>query len=79
MLEDDVPLPDDFAARLSVICREADASFDLIKLAGRLQRHLVLQTLSNGDRLVRYRRPPIGAYALLWSGSVPARCWPTAA
>lgn len=67
VLEDDVPLREDLAARLSVVCREADTSLDLIKLAGRLKRRLVLQRLTNGDQLVRFRRPPIGAYALLWS------------
>lgn len=69
VLEDDVPLSGDFVPRLNVLCREADVALDLIKLAGHLHRHLVLQVLSNGDRLVRYRRPPIGAYALLWSSA----------
>ena len=69
VLEDDVPLPEDFAERLSVVCQEADGAIDLIKLAGHLRHCLVLQVLSNGDCLVRYRRPPIGAYALLWSSA----------
>jgi glycosyl transferase family 25 len=67
VLEDDVALPADFARRLSVVCREAAADYDLVKLNGRLRQHLVLQTLSNGDRLVRFRRPPISAGAHLWS------------
>ncbi len=69
VLEDDVLLPADFVPRLNLLCREADAALDLIKLAGRLRRRLVLQELTNGDRLVRYRRPPIGAYALMWSSA----------
>jgi glycosyl transferase, family 25 len=67
VLEDDVVLPADFVARLSVVCQEADTAFDLIKLNGHLPRRLVLQALSNGNCLVRYRRPPINANAHLWS------------
>jgi glycosyl transferase family 25 len=69
VLEDDVVLPADFVARLGVLCGEADRAFDLIKLNGRLPRRLVLQVLSNGNSLVRYRRPPINANAHLWSGA----------
>ncbi len=67
VLEDDVRLPADFATRLTVLCQEAAPTFDLIKLNGHLPRQLVLQVLSNGDRLVRFRRPPINANAHLWS------------
>ena len=67
VLEDDVLLPADFVERLSVVCPEADTAFDLIKLNGHLHRRLVLQVLSSGDCLVRYRRPPINANAHLWS------------
>ena len=70
VLEDDVALPTTSPSGWSVVCREADArSSDLIKLSGRLPRHLVLQVLSNGDRLVRYRRPPIAANAQIWSSA----------
>lgn len=67
VLEDDVVLPADFSQRLGVVCRETAVDYDLIKLIGRLRQHLVLQTFSNGDQLVRYRRPPISASAHLWS------------
>jgi glycosyl transferase family 25 len=69
VLEDDVALPEDFAERLSVVCQEADVTIDLIKLSGHLRRCLVLQVLSSGDCLVRYRRPPINANAHLWSSA----------
>jgi glycosyl transferase family 25 len=69
VLEDDVVLPEDFVERLSVVCREADTAFDLIKLNGHLPRRLVLQVLSNDNCLVRYRRPPINANAHLWSSA----------
>ena len=67
VLEDDVVLPANFVERLTVVCQEAARADDLIKLNGRLPRRLVLQALSNGDCLVRYRRPPINANAHLWS------------
>jgi glycosyl transferase, family 25 len=67
VLEDDLVLPADVAQRLGVVCRETAGDYDLIKLLGHLRQHLVLQTFSNGDQLVRYRRPPISACAHLWS------------
>jgi len=67
VLEDDVRLPSDFAARLEALVQGAEPRFDLIKLAGVVEAPTILQRLSNGDTLVRSRRPPYGAYAHLWT------------
>lgn len=67
VLEDDARLAPDFSQRLRALCCEASDRYDLIKLAGKMGTHLRTQTLSIGDRLVRYRRPPSWTLAQFWT------------
>lgn len=67
VLEDDFQLKPDFLPAIEALLAVPGEPPHLIKLEGALSGGDVVTRLATGHKVVRYRRPPIHATALLWS------------